>query len=180
MTVGDRVVASGLEDLQRGLMTLDRVVVAFSGGADSALLARVAHDTLGADRVRAVTAVSPSLAGDQLADAAALAGEWSLPGGAIELGETLHEGLRRELREEIGIETKVGPLVGLFDRITRDTDGQVRYHYVLADYLCHHVSGELRPGSDADAVTLADPTDLSRYGLTEKAESVIGRAVQLR
>ena len=58
MTVGDRVVASGLEDLQRGLMTLDRVVVAFSGGADSALLARVAHDTLGADRVRAVTAVS--------------------------------------------------------------------------------------------------------------------------
>jgi len=64
VTVGDRVVASGLEDLQRGLMTLDRVVVAFSGGADSALLARVAHDTLGADRVRAVTAVSPSLAGD--------------------------------------------------------------------------------------------------------------------
>ena len=109
-----------------------------------------------------------------------LAGQWSLPGGAIELGETLHEGLRRELREEIGIETKVGPLVELFDRITRDTDGQVRYHYVLADYLCHHVSGELRPGSDADAVTLADPIDLSRYGLTEKAESVIGRAVQLR
>ena len=64
MTVGDRVVASGLEDLQRGLMTLDRVVVAFSGGADSALLARVAHDTLGADRVRVVTAVSPSLTGD--------------------------------------------------------------------------------------------------------------------
>ena len=109
-----------------------------------------------------------------------LAGEWSLPGGAIELGETLHEGLRRELREEIGIETKVGPLVELFDRITRDTDGQVRYHYVLADYLCHHVSGELRPGADADTVALADPTDLSRYGLTEKAESVIGRAVQLR
>ena len=109
-----------------------------------------------------------------------LAGQWSLPGGAIELGETLHEGLRRELREEIGIETRVGPLVELFDRITRDTDGQVRYHYVLADYLCHHVSGELRPGSDADAVTRADPTNLSRYGLTEKAESVIGRAVQLR
>ncbi|MCH2434422.1 MAG: ATP-dependent sacrificial sulfur transferase LarE [Acidimicrobiales bacterium] len=87
MTVGDRVVASGLEDLQRGLMTLDRVVVAFSGGADSALLARVAHDTLGADRVRAVTAVSPSLAGDQLADAAALAGEWSLRWTTVETHE---------------------------------------------------------------------------------------------
>lgn len=78
MTVGDRVVATGLAHLQRDLMTLDRVVVAFSGGADSALLARVAHDTLGSDRVQAVTAVSPSLAGEQLADAEALATEWGL------------------------------------------------------------------------------------------------------
>ena len=109
-----------------------------------------------------------------------LVGQWSLPGGAIELGETLGEGLRRELREEIGIETRVGPLVELFDRITRDTDGRVRFHYVLADYLCHRVSGELRPGSDAAAVALADPTDLSRYALTEKVEAVIRRAVQLR
>lgn len=78
MAVGDRVVATGLAHLQRDLMTLDRVVVAFSGGADSALLARVAHDTLGSDRVQAVTAVSPSLAGEQLADAEALATEWGL------------------------------------------------------------------------------------------------------
>ena len=109
-----------------------------------------------------------------------LAGQWTLPGGAIELGETLREGLRRELREEIGIETSVGPLIELFDRIIRDTAGRVRYHYVLADYLCHHVSGEIRPGSDAEAAALADPGELSRYELTEKAESVIRRAVQLR
>jgi 8-oxo-dGTP diphosphatase len=108
-----------------------------------------------------------------------LARRWSLPGGAIELGETLHEGLRRELREEIGIETKIGPLVELFDRITRDTDGRVRYHYVLADYLCHHVSGELRAGSDAETVALADPAELSPYALTEQARSVIRRAVNL-
>ena len=108
-----------------------------------------------------------------------LAGQWSLPGGAIELGETLHEGLRRELREEIGIETKIGPLVELFDRITRDTDGRVRYHYVLADYLCHHVSGELRPGSDAETVGLADPADLSPYAVTEQVKSVIRRAGNL-
>jgi len=73
-----RDVAVGLDDLQRDLGTLDRVVVAFSGGADSALLARVAHDTLGAGRVRVVTAVSPSLAEEQLADAEALATEWGL------------------------------------------------------------------------------------------------------
>lgn len=78
VAVGDRVVATGLAHLQRDLMTLDRVVVAFSGGADSALLARVAHVTLGSDRVQAVTAVSPSLAGEQLADAEALATEWGL------------------------------------------------------------------------------------------------------
>ena len=110
---------------------------------------------------------------------APLAGQWSLPGGAIELGETLHEGLRRELSEEIGIETKIGPLVELFDRITRDTDGRVRYHYVLADYLCHHVSGELRPGSDAETVALADPAELSPYAVTEQVRSVIRRAANL-
>ena len=109
-----------------------------------------------------------------------LAGQWSLPGGAVEVGETLHEGLRRELREETGIETRVGSLVGLFDRITRDDAGRVRYHYVLADYLCHHVSGTLRPGTDAKTVALADPADLSPYGLTEKAKSVIRRAADLR
>ncbi len=110
---------------------------------------------------------------------APLAGQWSLPGGAIELGETLHEGLRRELSEEIGIETKIGPLVELCDRITRDTDGRVRYHYVLADYLCHHVSGELRPGSDAETVALADPAELSPYAVTEQVRSVIRRAANL-
>jgi len=108
-----------------------------------------------------------------------LAGQWSLPGGAIELGETLGEGLRRELREEIGIDTSVGPLVELFDRITRDDDGRVRFHYVLADYLCHHVSGELRPGSDAVAVALADPAHLSPYTVTAEVTAVIHRAITL-
>ena len=110
---------------------------------------------------------------------APLAGHWSVPGGAIEAGETLREGLRRELREEIGIETRVGPLVELFDHITRDDGGRVRYHYVLADYLCHHVSGDLRPGSDAETVALADPSDLVRYSLTDKTRAVIARGLAL-
>ncbi len=108
-----------------------------------------------------------------------LAGRWSLPGGAVEVGETLRDGLRRELREEIGIEARVGQLVELFDHITRDDGGRVRYHYVLADYLCHHVSGELRPGSDAETVALADPADLMSYSLTDRALAVIERGLTL-
>lgn len=109
-----------------------------------------------------------------------LAGRWSLPGGALELGETLHEGLQRELREEIGLQTRVGPLIDLLDRITRDSDGRVRYHYVLADFFCHRVSGTLKPGSDADTVALADPDDLGSYELTDEAQTVIASARRLR
>ena len=109
-----------------------------------------------------------------------LAGRWSLPGGAVELGETLHEGLQRELQEEIGLQTRVGPLIELLDRITRDSDGRVRYHYVLADFLCHRVSGTLKPGSDADTVVLADPDDLGSYDLTDEAQTVIASARRLR
>ena len=81
------VTGPGLDALRRALQDLGRVVVAFSGGADSAFLARVAHDTLGGDRVHVVTAVSPSLAGDERADAAALADEWGLRWSAVETHE---------------------------------------------------------------------------------------------
>jgi len=81
------VTGPGLDALRRALQDLGRVVVAFSGGADSAFLARVAHDTLGVDRVHVVTAVSPSLAGDERADAAALANEWGLRWSAVETHE---------------------------------------------------------------------------------------------
>ena len=111
---------------------------------------------------------------------APLAGCWSLPGGAVEVGETLQEGVRRELREEIGIEVTVGPLIELLDRITRDDSGRIRYHYVLADYLCGRVSGTLRPGSDARTVALADPAALASYELTERAVTVIAQASLLR
>ena len=78
MVSGAEVAGPGMDRLRQSLRDLGRVVVAFSGGADSAFLARVAHDTLGADRVHVVTAVSPSLAGDDRDDAAALADEWGL------------------------------------------------------------------------------------------------------
>ena len=87
MTATTEVTGPGLNALRRALQDLGRVVVAFSGGADSAFLARVAHDTLGVDRVHVVTAVSPSLAGEERADAAALADEWGLRWSAVETHE---------------------------------------------------------------------------------------------
>jgi ADP-ribose pyrophosphatase YjhB (NUDIX family) len=80
-----------------------------------------------------------------------LKGHWSLPGGMLELGESLVEGVVREIREETGLIVEPLELVELLDRIHRDGE-RVRYHYVIADYLCRVVSGELKAASDADAV----------------------------
>ena len=70
-----------------------------------------------------------------------LQGQWSLPGGAVEVGETLEGCVVREMREETGLEVEVGPVIEVFDRITRDEDDRVRYHYVLVDYLCWPIGG---------------------------------------
>jgi mutator protein MutT len=108
-----------------------------------------------------------------------LAGQWSLPGGRLELGETLEAGLAREMLEETGLEIEVGPVVDVFDRILLDPERKVRYHYVLIDYLCRPVGGRLNHGSDVAAAEFVDPADLDRYRLTPKATSVIEKAVAM-
>jgi len=105
-----------------------------------------------------------------------MAGHWSLPGGVLEVGETLEAGVAREIREETGLVVDVGPLVELFDRILLDDGGAVQYHFVLADYLCRPRQGRLEAGTDVDDVVLADPDALDAYRLTEKARDVIARA----
>ena len=108
-----------------------------------------------------------------------LAGQWSLPGGVVEVGETLEGSVAREMAEETGLEVEIGPVIEVFDRITRDPDGRIRYHFVLVDYLCWPVAGTLCAGSDVDEAVLVAPEDLGRYGLTAKATAVIERALQL-
>jgi len=101
-----------------------------------------------------------------------LRGRWVVPGGTVELGETLEEALVREIQEETGLLVRPRQVVAVFDRIQRVAD-RVDYHYVIVDYLCDYVAGEARAGSDAEAVALVAPADLPAYDLPEKALEVV-------
>ncbi len=104
------------------------------------------------------------------------AGEWSLPGGLQELGETAEEAARRELAEETAL--AVGPLtlVGHFDSIHRTPDDRVRFHYTILDFAARFAGGEPRPGSDVADLTWANDTDLALFALRPQAVDMIARA----
>ena len=103
---------------------------------------------------------------------APLLGEWSLPGGVLECGETLREATIREAREETGLIVETGEMLGVYERVIRSDDGRVRYHYVLLDFLCRAVGGDLAAGTDAADVRWFTREELPSLNLAHDANDV--------
>jgi ADP-ribose pyrophosphatase YjhB (NUDIX family) len=106
-----------------------------------------------------------------------LKGEWSIPGGVVELGETLREGAVREALEETGLSVEAGEVLEVIDRIVRDPDGQTRYHFVLVDFLCKRLSGEIRAGGDASEVRWVNDEELAVLKISDSAVAVIKKGL---
>jgi ADP-ribose pyrophosphatase YjhB (NUDIX family) len=108
-----------------------------------------------------------------------LQGEWSIPGGALELGEKLCDGIAREVYEETGLEVEVGPVLDVIDSIFPDAEGRTQYHYVLVDYLCRVRSGNAMAASDASELCWAQPDELESLGMKSVTIGVIRKALAL-
>ena len=105
-------------------------------------------------------------------------GQWSVPGGVLEVGEMVREAAVREAREETGLTVEPGELLGVYDRILRDAERRVQYHYVLIDFLCRRVGGELLAASDAAEVRWFRRDGLSGLHLAEDTQEVISRGFE--
>ncbi len=107
-----------------------------------------------------------------------LQGQWSIPGGALEIGETLRQCAAREALEETGLHVEAVDVLDVFDSIYRDPDGRCRYHYVLIDFFCRVVGGELKAGGDAAQAKWITAEELAQMPITETAAKVIRKALQ--
>jgi ADP-ribose pyrophosphatase YjhB (NUDIX family) len=102
-----------------------------------------------------------------------LAGEWSIPGGVLEMGETLRQAAAREALEETGLTVEVGELLGVYDRILQDEEGRTRYHYVLIDFVCRRIGGEPEAAGDAADARWFTRGEASKLSLAKDTAEVI-------
>jgi len=108
---------------------------------------------------------------------APLLGEWSLPGGVLECGETLRDAAVREAREETGLVVEIVDMLGVYERVIPGDDGRVRYHYVLIDFLCRPLSGDLKAASDAADVRWFTREELPALNLAYDANDVVHKGL---
>ncbi len=106
-----------------------------------------------------------------------LKGQWSVPGGALEIGETLRQCAEREALEETGLRVQAGEVLEVFDAIHVEADGRVQYHYVLVDFACRLLGGELKAGADAVQAKWVTLDQLIDYEIAETAKKVISKAL---
>jgi 8-oxo-dGTP diphosphatase len=106
-----------------------------------------------------------------------LLGEWSIPGGMLELGEKLRDGMVREILEETGLTVEAGPVLDVFDSIFPDAEGRTQYHYVLVDFLCRAISGTAAASSDVSEVRWVTAAELPALGMKQVTQDVIRKAL---
>ena len=106
-----------------------------------------------------------------------LKGEWSVPGGMLELGEKLRDGVRREALEETGLTVEPGEVLDVVDSIFTDAEGRTEYHYVLVDYLCRPISGEATAGTDVSDVKWVSENELPAMGLRDSIQQVVRKGM---
>jgi ADP-ribose pyrophosphatase YjhB (NUDIX family) len=107
-----------------------------------------------------------------------LQAQWSIPGGVLEVGELVREAAMREAREETGLIVEPGELLGVYDRVLRDVEQRVQYHYVLIDFLCRRVAGELQAADDAAEVRWFTREELPALKLAEDTQDVIRKGFE--
>lgn len=107
-------------------------------------------------------------------------GMWSLPGGAVELGESLEDALKREIFEEVSIRIEMGGLVRVLEKIVPDEEGRIRFHYVIADYWGWVVKGVPKPGSDVSAIRFVDIDTIASQDIQEEIKDTLLMAIAMR